>query len=233
MSTLRGTPQSYAHTVMMVIAAVVGLLVLHAALDQALDNRKRRALAAAHGRYVLADELTDDAYVLLTRAAQAQHQILASRVHAEDLVDRERNNLLPYHVWEVARGLADYSRLRRHEPGNPQGTTLAELLRPWRSVLKTSFDGLECRVFALESYAEQIADADARYQEWEQIQQLATASNQALDLLARAAGHAVASQDLDELTAHAATVAAALTRSLHSANTAALTALPAQEPSAA
>ncbi|KOU37629.1 hypothetical protein [Streptomyces sp. WM6378] len=220
------TAGSFVEVALMVWAGGVALTALAAALRQASDNKKLQSLDDAHGHYILADELTDDAYALLVRADQAHHQVLASRVHAEDLVDRERNNLLPTHVWEVARGLADYSRLRRQEPENPQGLALTELLRPWRNTLKSSLDGIEHRVLAIEAYAEHIANADARYQEWAQIQRLTTASGEALDLLARTAGHDFASQELDELTTHAEAVATALSQALHSAKTAALDALP-------
>ncbi|MFD9823140.1 hypothetical protein [Streptomyces violascens] len=224
------TAGSFVEVALMVWAGGVALTALAAALRQASDNQKLQSLDDAHGHYVLADELTDDAYVLLVRADQAHHQVLASRVHAEDLVDRERNNLLPTHVWEVARGLADYSRLRRQEPENPKGTALTELLRPWRSTLKTSLDGIEHRVLAMEAYAEHITIADARYQEWEQIQRLTTASSEALDLLARTAGHDVARQELDELTTQAESAAAALSQAVRSAKTAAVNALPEPQP---
>lgn len=105
-------------------------------------------------------------------------------------------------------------------------STVAELLTTRQRVLKTSRQGIERRVAALEAYAEQIAEADARYAEVREIERLAAGSDEFLALLARTAADDLAVTEIEGLTGEAAVVAATFTKALESAKQAAVSVLP-------
>lgn len=107
-------------------------------------------------------------------------------------------------------------------------STVAELLTTRQRVLKTSRQGIERRVAALEAYAEQVAEADARYAEVREIERLAAGSDELLALLARTAADDLAVTEIKGLTGEAAVVAATFTKALESAKQAAVAALPVQ-----
>ncbi|MFJ8313796.1 MULTISPECIES: hypothetical protein [unclassified Streptomyces] len=217
----------YVHAGLMVLAVLVGVIALLAALECASDNRWLKALADAHGHYVLVDELTDDARDLLHRAHRAQHVILESRVHREDLIDRTANeHMLPAQLWEIALSLALYSKLCRQEPDHPQGAALIRVLHDRRRALETSLRGITSRVRALEDYAQQSAEADARYAELEQIQYLSDRSDQVLDLVARTAGDEHAVEEVTGMAAQAESVTDAFGKALREAQEAGRAALP-------
>jgi hypothetical protein len=113
----------------------------------------------------------------------------------------------------------------------PQATgnaTVAELLTSRRSVLATSLHGIERRVAALEAYAEQVAEADARYAEVQEIERLAAGSDELLDLLARTTAEDPAVAEIDRLADEAVVVASTFTKALESAKQAAVPVLPVQ-----
>ncbi|GAA2418283.1 hypothetical protein ACFPFX_04960 [Streptomyces mauvecolor] len=232
-TTLAALEQKWAHTAVpyvrtavTVTALLVAVVAFLAALDHAIDSR-RRALTAAHGRYVLADELTDDAWHLLARAHHAQHAIVASRVHREDLIDRDANAyMLPAQLWEIALSLALYSKLCRQEPDHPQGAALISVLRDRRRALDASLRGITCRVRALEDYAQQTAEADARYEELQQIHYLNDRSDQVLDLVARTAGDEHAIEEVHGIAAQAEVITGAFDQALNEAREAGRAALP-------
>ncbi|MEV4000289.1 hypothetical protein ACFYPK_31760 [Streptomyces halstedii] len=92
--------------------------------------------------------------------------------------------------------------------------------------MRTSLNGIARRVGALESYAEQVAQADDRYRELQQIQALTDGSSDVLDFLARTARDDLAVAEIEGLTGEAAAVAAFFTTALESAKEAAVIALP-------
>ena len=186
-----------------------------------------RQLAEVRSRYVLPTELNDDAQALLYRAQIAANAILRSTVHKRDLVDRQRNELvLPQQEFDIAATLRDYTRLLAQEPERPKSENVTHLVSTRRRALTASRDGIERRISALEGYAAQIAEADARYAELQQIQQLTAGSSDVLDLLARTARDDLAVAEIEGLTGEAAVVADAFTAALESAKLVAVTALP-------
>ncbi|MFK0142617.1 hypothetical protein [Streptomyces murinus] len=210
----------------------VGALVLAAAVyakDAAARNRSARRLAELRDRCVRPVEMNDDARTLLARAQQAKRAVLTSAVHRFDLIDRQRNEVsLPRQEWEIAEALREYTRLVKAEPSNPKGGKVAALLDTRRRGLRASLGGITRRVNALESYAEQVAQADDRYRELQQIQALTDGSDDVLDLLARTARDDLAVAEIEGMTGEAAAVADAFTTALESAQEAAVIALPAR-----
>ncbi|MEU7046603.1 hypothetical protein AB0A77_36915 [Streptomyces varsoviensis] len=207
-----------------------GALVLAAtvfATDAAARNKSARRLAELRGRCVQPAALNDDARTLLARTQQAKKAVLTSAVHRFDLIDRQRNAVsLPRQEWEVAEALREYTRLVKAEPSNPKGGKVAALLDTRRRALRASLDGITRRVEALESYAEQVAQADDRYRELQQIQALTDGSDDVLDFLARTVRDDLAVAEIEGMTGEAAAVANAFTTALESAKEAAIIALP-------
>ncbi|MDG4857070.1 hypothetical protein P8605_02665 [Streptomyces sp. T-3] len=210
-----------------IAAVIVVVLAWGRASFATSRNHKVRTLAEAKNRCVRAEQLTEEAQALLVRAQRAGKAVLESAVHRRDLIDKQRNELmLPAQEWEIAEALRDYSLLVRQEPAEPQGKKVAELLGTRRRALKASLEGIERRVTALEAYAAQVATADARYEEFRQIEQLAEGSSDVLDLLARTARDDLAVAEINGLAGEAAVVADTFTKALESAKQAAVEALP-------
>ncbi|WP_051852150.1 hypothetical protein [Streptomyces sp. NRRL F-5650] len=158
--------------------------------------------------------------------------VLDSKVHREKWLDTQRNEaVFPRQEWAIAHDLRSCSRVARkgqRAPHTADNDTLAELLTSRGRVLATSLHGIERRVEALEAYASQVAEADARYAEVREIERLAAGSDELLDLLARTATDDLAVTEIDVLTDEAAAVASTFTKALESAKQAAAAALPLQ-----
>ncbi|MEV7296864.1 hypothetical protein AB0N79_35400 [Streptomyces microflavus] len=162
--------------------------------------------------------------------AEREHyrqELLTSAVHRFDLIDRQRNEVsLPRQEWEIAEALREYTRLVKAEPSNPRSGRVAALLDTRRRALRASLDGIARRVKALEAYAEQVAQADDRYRELQQIQALTDGSGDVLDFLARTVRDDFAVAEIEGMTGEAVAVADAFTMALESAKEAAVIALP-------
>ncbi|MFF7449821.1 MULTISPECIES: hypothetical protein [unclassified Streptomyces] len=211
-------------------AGVVAVLCAGLIADRALYNGQLRRLAAVQQHLVQPKELTAEAQELLARARRAMTAVLNSRVHREKWLDAQRNEAaFPRQEWAIAQDLRNYSRVARKHHRAPQetdNTTVAELLASRRRVLATSLHGIERRVAALEAYASQVAEADARYAEVREIERLDAGSDELLDLLARTTVDDLSVAEIEALTDEAAVVASTFTRALESAKQAAAAALP-------
>ncbi|MFJ5811879.1 hypothetical protein [Streptomyces sp. NPDC093093] len=211
-------------------AAALAFMAWGYAADAASRNKSARRLAELRSRCVRPGELNDDARTLLARAQQAKKAVRTSAVHRFDLIDRQHNEVsLPRQEWEIAEALREYTRLVKAEPANPEGGKVTALLNTRRRALRASLDGITRRVNALESYAEQVAKADDRYRELQQIQALTDGSDDVLDFLARTARDDLAVAEIEGMTGKAAAVADAFTVALESAKEAAVIALPARK----
>ncbi|MFJ2875430.1 hypothetical protein [Streptomyces sp. NPDC087298] len=217
----------------LVLPVAVGALALHmvlGALETTSHNRTVRVLAEARKRRVQPTELNDDARTLMARAQQAQRTVLTSSVHRSDLIDRQYNELaLPQQEWEIAEALREYSRLANAEPEDPRGSEVAALLGIRRKALRTSLDGIARRVLALETYADQVTEADNHYRELQQIQQLANGNDDVLDFIARTARDDLAVAEIEGTTKKAVAIRTAFNCALDSAKEAAVIALPARK----
>ncbi|MFE1190132.1 tumor necrosis factor receptor family protein [[Kitasatospora] papulosa] len=192
--------------VLMVSVPVVGHLVTRGRL---------RRIQQVRAQYVLDVDLVPAAEQLLARAGHAVAAVRRSRVHRDDYLDRQRNDVvLPEKEWEIAELLRAYSRVERSTPTKATGDEARPVLDAHQAVLQTALDGIERRVTALETYAEQTAAADRRYAEFRQIQQISAAGAELMDLLARSARDDLAVAEIDGLTDQATTVADAFKAAL-------------------
>ncbi|MEO3976718.1 hypothetical protein [Streptomyces sp. CAU 1734] len=80
--------------------------------------------------------------------------------------------------------LRAYSRVERSTLTKATGDEARPVLQARQAVLRTALDGIERRVAALETYAEQTAEADRRYAGLLQIQKITTTGDELLELLA-------------------------------------------------
>ncbi|MEU8893938.1 hypothetical protein [Streptomyces sp. NPDC048442] len=219
-----------AQQVLPLFGAALGALALTWGVGSALSRRAAREAADDPGNWVEAElegELTEQAHALNGRVQQAITRIRASQVHQCDLIDRARNDLLlPEAAQDIKDALHAYSRLVREEPDAPQGGVVAELVARRRTTLDQGLQPVTRRIEALEAYAEQTAVADARYREFEQLQQLTDGHDRVLDFLARTTRDELAVTELEGITEEAATIAATLAQALHDAREQAAAALP-------
>ncbi|MEU6680872.1 hypothetical protein [Streptomyces sp. NPDC046925] len=217
----------WAPKLMLMGGALLAAFIMITLLVASGDNRNRRFVAGSGDRWVRPRDLTEEAQDLLVRTQRAADAILGSDVHRLSLLDQTRNELmLPAHEWEIATALRDYSRLVRQEPAEPGSRKVTDLLAKRRAALEVSRDGLERRVAALEAYACQVVQADAGYEELQQLQLLSDTSPELLDLLARTVRDDLAVAELDGLTGEAAVVADTFTKALKAAKQSAVAALP-------
>ncbi|MEY9842515.1 hypothetical protein [Streptacidiphilus sp. EB103A] len=163
-------------------------------------------------QHVLDQDLSQHAGQLLARADRAVTAVLRSRVHLGDQLDRQRNNLLlPAQRWEVAQLLRTHNRLERSLPEQAQGDQVRPVLEAHRAVLDQALQGIERRVAALETYAEQAAEADRRYAELTQLDQVSAAGPELLELMARSVRDDLAVAEVADLTARTTAVTDAFT----------------------
>jgi hypothetical protein len=192
--------------VLMSLIPVVGGLV---------TRNRIRGIQQAREQYVLDVDLVPAAGQLLARAGHAVASVRRSKVHRDDYLDRQRNDVvLPEQVWEIAEMLRAYSRVERSTPTWAKGQEVRPVLEAHRAVLQTTLDGIERRVTALETYAEQTAEADRRYAEFLQIQQISAAGSDLLELLARSVRDDLAVAEINGLTEQATTVGKAFKTAL-------------------
>ncbi|MEV7157199.1 hypothetical protein AB0N77_21665 [Streptomyces misionensis] len=200
----------------------VGLGAAWMALIVSLDVARRRkdrdrlqVIRQSRESYVLDADLVPAAGQLLARASRAVDAVRSSKVHQDNYLDRQRNDVvLPEKVWEIAETLRVYSRLERSTPACAEGEKARPVLDAHRTVLQTTLAGIERRVAALETYAEQTAEADRRYAELLQIEQLSATGHELLELLARSVRDDLAVAEIDSLTEGAAAVATAFEAAL-------------------
>ncbi|MGW7073057.1 hypothetical protein ACWGII_41185 [Streptomyces sp. NPDC054855] len=192
------------------------------------QSRKLQALQARHGDvWISPADLTPEGNALLARAQMARAEILASQVHARGLVDADRNSVaLPEQEWELAQGLRAYRNLLQQAPKKPSGAKSAELAADRLRTLDAGLGKLTDRVKALETFAAQVREADERWRELQEIEQLSGDSEQVLDFLASTARDDLAVQEIQGFTGEADVVTKALADALTSAKGAAALALP-------
>ncbi len=219
---------TFTYPALVVATASVVCLVVCIRMADAGDDRRWREVQAARDRFVLPSQLTSDAAALLQRARAAADNILRSEVHTRDLIDRQRTEVqLPATVWEAARSLAQYSRLTEQAPDQPVGDSASSLVKAWHNDLAAGLTAIEQQVEALEVYAAQTAEADARLEELQQVGQLEKDSSDLLDFLASTLRAERAVEGIDEMTKEASAVADRFTTALIAAKNAAQQALPA------
>ncbi|MYT68223.1 MULTISPECIES: hypothetical protein [unclassified Streptomyces] len=222
------------------LAAALSLVFLIVALTAVIATSRsstrshekgERQLTALRQHVIGHTDLCPQAQALLVRTQQAKHAILSSRVHRHGLLDRQRNlTELPVQEWEIATDLCTYSRLLDQTP-DAATRAVGQLVKQRNEALDRSFEHLTKRVEALENYAQHAAEADARYQEAQQVQQLTDGTDEVLDLLAGSARSDLAVTELDAMAQQAAAITATFTTVLDATKDAAVIALPARRTS--
>lgn len=128
-----------------------------------LDLRRAAELEKRRDRYVVPDDLDEDARSLLARTQRAVDTVRESRVNQEGLLETAENAvILPREEWEIAHALARQSNLRADGPeaGGGEPPEVEAALRPLREKLDRSVSAVTRRVEALERYAERARAAD-------------------------------------------------------------------------
>lgn len=173
-----------------------------------------------HGRYITPREMVDEARPLLARTQAARDAIESAAVTEADLIDRQHVAVaLPAFEWDIAVALAEYSRLVREQRLMPAslGDTAAQVRELSAQQLRETLAGIKRRVEALEDVAAATAEAEARYEELRQLDDLEAHGGKILDLVARSTGDAYALEEIRELSSRAAVVATALRTSVKAA----------------
>jgi hypothetical protein len=148
-------------------AAVTTTLAAVAAWRQ--DAAAQQAVARARSYVVLEGEVDPNAVRLLARAQAAAATVLGSALHAEDLLDRQRGNMVvPAEVWAIATALRDRVRIAARAPGPVQDRARGEHRA---QQLAQADAAVRSRIEALEEYARAVRRAEAGYWHWQQAQE--------------------------------------------------------------
>ncbi|WP_328973574.1 hypothetical protein [Streptomyces sp. NBC_00239] len=212
--------------------AEAGICAYGLAAAIAVSKRRRRLsalrrIAAVHAHFVLNQELDSDAGELLARAARAVSHVQRSSVQRLDPADKQHNDRrLDSQVWEIADSLRTYSRVAGQGPTQAVSEVVAQALEPRNKVLRISLASIGRRVEALEHYAAQIAEAERRRHELRQLRQLATGTEELLDLLASTARDELAVAEIEGMSDEVAKALDLFNEALQSAQDAAAVALP-------
>lgn len=189
----------------------------HLVERQVYDSARRFA-----GRYVLYEDLDEDARKLMTRAQDAIGSVMESHVHARGLLDDVRNTvMLPAQEWEIARLLAKLSELRSgHRQVVAEGVTpeVAAVAEPLAQALDSSERAVVARVEALERYAAHVAEAERAYRARHQIERLSAQLPRYEELLAESGADDAAVPELKRLADDADRLEQALRDSVTSAH---------------
>jgi hypothetical protein len=180
--------------------------------------------------YVHPEELDGPAPALLDRAQAAVDAVTGSEVNREGLLDDVRNAVtLPRQLWDVARTLAELTRLNTEQREKTLGLStprVVEALRPQRKALNLATESVIKRVEALERYAARTRAADQALLELRALQNLAEGTDAYRDLLARTVRDDLAIAEIDDLTERARRIEEALHDSVEQARKAGLSLVP-------
>ena len=136
-----------------------------------LDKRYRKN---AYGYWKGAEDL-------VRRADLAMRTVVTSEVHKTDQIDSAHNDLvLPRQIWDL---MGDLEALDQHIKDLPKGS--GDAFTAHGRIIEQIQVNCERRVIALETYASQVVEADARYSEVKALKILESSSSGLLDLLAR------------------------------------------------
>ncbi|RFU36910.1 hypothetical protein DZF91_35635 [Actinomadura logoneensis] len=167
-----------------------------------LDLHRAHELDKRRDRFVMPDELDEEARSLLTRTQAAVDAVRESQVNREGMLERAENALvLPREEWEVARTLARQSRLRA-EVAEPEDELpeVAAALRGLREKLELSVAAVTRRVEALERYAERVRAADEVLRAQRRVADLAERAHEYDALLAETVRDDMALPEIERLT---------------------------------
>jgi hypothetical protein len=171
------------------------------------------AARAHHGRYLTDLDFDAPGRVLLRRAQDAIAAVTSSRVCKDDLLDQAAvSTALAMQEWDIAVALREQARLRTRRAElrtTGAGPATAALLGRQAEAADLAEYSVAARVEALESYAAEVREADAAYQDWQQVSRLADLHGQHLDMLARTAAdeHGIAEIEAMSQQARAVRVA--------------------------
>jgi hypothetical protein len=149
------------------------------------------AARAHHGRYLTDEDFDAPGRVLLRRAQDAIDAVTSSKVCRDDLLDQAGvSTALADQEWDIAVAVREQGRLRSRRAEirtTGAGPATAALLGRQAEAADLAQSSIAARVQALESYAAEVREADAAYQDWQQASRLAGLHGQHLDMLARTA----------------------------------------------
>jgi hypothetical protein len=144
-----------------------------------------------HGRYLTHQDFDAPGRALLRRAQDAIDAVTSSKVCRDDLLDQAGvSTALAGQEWDIAVAVREQGRLRSRRAEirtTGSGRATAALLARQAEAADLAESRIAARINALEDYAAEVREADAAYQDWQQVSRLADLHGQHLDMLARTA----------------------------------------------
>ncbi|MGK5555230.1 hypothetical protein ACSNOI_26795 [Actinomadura kijaniata] len=181
--------------------AMMATLIALGTPSVSLDLQRARELDRRRDRYLMPEELDEDARALLARVQRAIDTVRDSEVNREGMLDAVDNAVtLPRQEWEIAQVLARQSRLRA-EQGEATLPEVRAALRPLQEKLDLSVEAVTRRVEALERYAERTRAADEALRAHRQLEALTARAHEYDELLADTVRDDLAVPAIERLTA--------------------------------
>ncbi|MFC5181043.1 hypothetical protein [Actinomadura harenae] len=167
-----------------------------------LDLTRAHELDKRRDRFVVPEDLDDEARALLARTQTAVDAVRASEVNREGLLESAENAvILPREEWEIAHALARQSRLRADEPERDGDVPEVEaVLRPLREKLNRSVTAVTRRVEALERYADHVRAADEVLVAQRRVDDLTGRAHEYDELLAETVRDDMALPEIERMT---------------------------------
>ncbi|WP_067820393.1 hypothetical protein [Actinomadura kijaniata] len=181
--------------------AMMATLIALGTPSVSLDLQRARELDRRRDRYLMPEQLDEDARALLGRVQRAIDTVRDSEVNREGMLDSVDNAVtLPRQEWEIAQVLARQSRLRA-EQGEATLPEVKAALRPLQEKLDLSVEAVTRRVEALERYAERTRAADEALRAHRQLEALTEHAHEYDELLADTVRDDLAVPAIERLTA--------------------------------
>ncbi|MEV5571565.1 hypothetical protein AB0L06_16060 [Spirillospora sp. NPDC052269] len=166
-----------------------------------LDLTRAHELDKRRDRFVVADDLDEEARPLLARTQTAVDAVRESDVNQEGLLESAENAvILPREEWEIAHALARQSRLRADEPDGDDLPELEAALRPLREKLDRSVTAVTRRIEALERYAEHVRAADEALRAQRRLDNITGRAHEYDELVAETVRDDMALPEIERLT---------------------------------
>lgn len=167
------------------------------------DRNQTKAIELAKlagSQYIRAQWLSDSYADLLCSSAKTVNEIRESDIVKKDLIDATKVEVrLPRILWDIAHTMHEITVLR--EEAKAAG---ANSKSPQMRALDIAMQPVRKRMAALETCAQQVKDADAKYREFQRQKQLSGMDDRISDLLIRAQVDDPALEEIRDLSIQAA-----------------------------
>jgi hypothetical protein len=177
-------------------------------IDPSLSRNNKNPASLAADHLVKSSTLDASGKTILARAQQAITDVLASKVYADNQLERAAAEpTLRRHEWAVALDLREITTLRNeqakvkgsHAQGEPGPLTRA-VIDAQDEALQQKLDKIESIVDVMEKYADHVKAADQAHKDWQSATELSKLNVKFTDLVAGTAADEIHLREVEDMT---------------------------------